>query len=431
MYGRGKNIMKILVAEDNPVIAELLNKTLAKDGHRVVLAENGKKAWELFQEQRFRMIISDWMMPEMDGITLCNKIRAEKLSRYVYIILQTTRDQLPDTLRGFEAGVDDYIIKPYHPEEIRARIRSGLRIIELEQKVLEEKNKILKKHKELEESYMDIIRLLSSLIEMLNPVLGEYMKHAGRLSREIAEALGIEKELADQIEIAGLFHDIGLLGLPEHMLLKDEIEMDKTELGLYRQHPLIASLSFEAVKRLSWVSSIILSHHENFDGSGFPNGLKGSQIPVGARIVAAVSDYCKIIHTWPAGIEEIKKRAADNFGREITENCDSNDPDTLNKQIAEKALKIGSNSKYDAKIIEELTKKITEKTETGESRRWVAIKDLKEGMKLAKELCLKDGRHLLSKGVVLNAASISSIQKLKDFNVLDDRIFVTYRKLSV
>jgi len=422
--------MKILVAEDNPVIAELLNKTLTKDGYRVVLADNGQKAWELFQEQRFKMVISDWMMPEMDGITLCNKIRAEKLSHYVYIILQTTRDQLPDTLAGFKAGVDDYISKPYHPEEIRARIRSGLRIIELEQKVLEEKNEILKKHKELEESYMDIIRLLSSLIEMLNPVLGEYMKHAGRLSRETAEALGLEKELADQIEIAGLFHDIGLLGLPELMLLKDEIEMDKTELGLYTQHPLIASLSFEAVKRLSGVSGIILSHHENFDGSGFPNGLKESQIPIGARIVAAVSDYCKIIHTWPAGIEEIKKRAADNFGREITENCDSNDPDTLNKQIAKKALEIGSNSKYDADVVEKLIK-ITGKTGTGEGREWVAIKDLKEGMKLAEELCLKDGRHLLSNGVVLNAASIGSIQKLKDFNVLDDRIFVTYRKLSV
>lgn len=422
--------MKILVAEDNPVIAELLNKTLTKDGHRVVLAENGQKAWELFKEQRFKMVISDWMMPEMDGITLCNKIRAEKLSHYVYIILQTTRDQLPDTLKGFKAGVDDYISKPYHPEEIRARVRSGLRIIKLEQKVLEEKNEILKKHKELEESYMDIIRLLSSLIEMLNPVLGEYMKHAGRLSRETAEALGLEKELADQIEIAGLFHDIGLLGLPELMLLKDEIEMDKTELGLYTQHPLIASLSFEAVKRLSGVSGIILSHHENFDGSGFPNGLKEFQIPIGARIVAAVSDYCKIIHTWPAGIEEIKKRAADNFGREITESCDSNDPDTLNKQIGKKALEIGSNSKYDADVVEKLIK-ITGKTGTGEGREWVAIKDLKEGMKLAKELCLKDGRHLLSNGVVLNAASIGSIQKLKDFNVLDDRIFVTYGKLSV
>ncbi len=422
--------MKILVAEDNPVIAELLNKTLTKDGHRVVLADNGQKAWELFKEQRFKMVISDWMMPEMDGITLCNKIRAEKLSHYVYIILQTTRDQLPDTLKGFKAGVDDYISKPYHPEEIRARVRSGLRIIELEQKVLEEKNEILKKHKELEESYMDIIRLLSSLIEMLNPVLGEYMKHAGRLSRETAEALGLEKELADQIEIAGLFHDIGLLGLPELMLLKDEIEMDKTELGLYTQHPLIASLSFEAVKRLSGVSGIILSHHENFDGSGFPNGLKEFQIPIGARIVAAVSDYCKIIHTWPVGIEEITKRAADNFGREITENCDSNDPDTLNKQIAKKALEIGSNSKYDADVVEKLIK-ITGKVETGEGREWVAIKDLKEGMKLAKELSLKDGRHLLSNGVVLNAASIGSIQKLKDFNVLDDRIFVTYGKLSV
>ena len=416
--------MKILVAEDNPVVAGLLDKTLKKDGHRIVLAENGQKAWELFQEQRFRMIILDWMMPEMDGITLCNKIRAEKSSHYVYIILQTTRDQLPDTIAGFKAGVDDYIIKPYHPEEIRARIRSGLRIIELEQKVHEEANAILKKHKELKKSYMDTIRLLSSLMEMLNPVLGEYMKHSGRLSRELAEDFGLEKETVDQIEIAGLLHDIGLLGLPERMLSKDEIEMDKTELALYTQHPLIAALTFGAVKRLSVASEIILRHHENFDGSGFPNGFKESQIPIGARIVAAVSDYCKIIHTWPADIKGIKKKAANNFGIEITENFDTNDPDTLNRQIAKKALEIGINSKYDADVVEKLIK-ITEKAGTGESREWVDINDLKKGMALAKELCLKDGRHLLSNGLVLNAASIRSIKQLKNFNVLDDRIFVT------
>ncbi len=419
--------MKILIAEDNPVVAELLKKTLSKDGYEIVLAENGLKAWELFQEQKFRMLISDWMMPEMDGITLCNKVRAAKKSHYVYIILQTTKDHLSDTVAGFKAGVDDYIIKPYHPEEIRARVRSGSRIIELEKTINKNSDAILKAHRELEESYMDAIRLLSSLMDMLNPVMGEHMRHTGGLARELAESLGFEKDMADQIEVAGLFHDVGLLGLPELMLSKDEIAMDETELGLYAQHPVIASLSFETVKRLSGVSEIILSHHENFDGSGFPNGLKGSQIPIGSRIIAAVSDYCKIIYTWPADVEAIKKRAANNFGREIAKNCNVDDPDILNKQIAIKALETGSGSKYDPLVVKEFLKQIAQTAEAGENREWVAIQDLKEGMRLARELRLKDGRHLLSKGTVLNTTSISSIKKLKGFNVLDDRIFVIYK----
>jgi len=277
---------------------------------------------------------------------------------------------------------------------------------------------------------MDTIRLLSSLIEMLNPVMGNYMHQVGNLSKALAEELGLEKNMVDQIEIAGLFHDIGLLGLPEIMLTKDEAGLNQTEYDLYTQHPVIASLSFETIDRLAEVGKIILSHHENFDGSGFPTGLQGSEIHIGARIIAAAAQYCKIVHTWPANAEEIKKRAANNFGQDILQHLGPDDqgPEILLAKTAWASLEIVCNRHYDSKVVEKLKKLAASEKATGKNTQWVNIDDLQEGMVLVKELCLKDGRHLLSKGVALNPSSIKSLKELKGFKVLDDQIYVMINK---
>ena len=422
--------MKILIADNNPVTAKLFDKILVKNGHEVIIAENGQKAWELFQKNNFRMLIANWTIPEIDGVTLCNKIKASSLPYYVHTILQTTREQLSDMLE-LKANADDYILKPLNVDQIIARVSVGICRIELEENISKMKTNINKRPQEIGKSYGEISTLLSSLLDMLNPVLGEYMKHSGRICRELAQDFGLEKKMVNQIETAGLFHDVGLLGLPPDMLFKDETQMDKTELSLYTQHPVIAFLSFKTAKKFLEISEIILSHHENFDGSGFPDGMKGSQIPLGSRIVAAVSDYFKIIHTWPADLEEIKKKAEDNFGHAITEVFDTIDPDILIKQIAIKSLEIESNRKYDADVVEKLINRIANEKKIKKNKKWIDINELKEGMVLAEDFCLKDGKHLLSNNTVLNSAAIGSLKQLKGFNVLDDQIFVLIPELSI
>ncbi|MFH1292696.1 MAG: response regulator [Pseudomonadota bacterium] len=125
--------MKILIVEDDLVSRSFLQKILETLGHKVLSAEDGRKALEFFQQNSVKMVITDWMMPEMDGLTLCRNIRQAKISHYVYLIFVTAKDQKKDTLRGLEAGADDYIVKPFDPEELRARIRTGQRIIQLEE----------------------------------------------------------------------------------------------------------------------------------------------------------------------------------------------------------------------------------------------------------------------------------------------------------
>ena len=125
--------MDILIAEDDYYSRTILQKILDKFGHKTEAVDNGLKAWNLFQQKDFSIIISDWMMPEMDGLTLCRKIREMELSRYIYILLLTAKDSKQDTVTGFEAGADDYVVKPFEPEELMARIRAGQRIIQLEE----------------------------------------------------------------------------------------------------------------------------------------------------------------------------------------------------------------------------------------------------------------------------------------------------------
>jgi len=124
--------MKILIVEDDPVSQKLLEKIAGREGYEVILANNGQSAWETVKKERVDMVITDWMMPEMDGLELCRKIRHADLSRYVYVIILTSKDQAEDAVAVFDAGADDYIRKPFNPDELNARIHAGKRIIELE-----------------------------------------------------------------------------------------------------------------------------------------------------------------------------------------------------------------------------------------------------------------------------------------------------------
>ncbi len=143
--------MKILVAEDDNVSRRLLVRTLQKWGHDVTEAENGKRAWQLFQEEDFPLVITDWMMPEMDGIELVRNIRSVPREEYVYIIMLTARSEKNDLIEGMEAGADDFLVKPVNNDELRVRLRAGERIVNLEKSLsqrnieLEETNRRMRK----------------------------------------------------------------------------------------------------------------------------------------------------------------------------------------------------------------------------------------------------------------------------------------------
>ncbi|MGB8952400.1 MAG: diguanylate cyclase [Candidatus Aminicenantales bacterium] len=134
--------MKVLLAEDDVISCKILERNINKWGYEVAITQNGKEAWKALQNHSLRLAIVDWMMPEMDGVELCQKIRQAQKPKYTYIILLTARDNQQDIIEGLQAGADDYMTKPVNFLELKARLQTGRRIIELEDKLLESQGKL-------------------------------------------------------------------------------------------------------------------------------------------------------------------------------------------------------------------------------------------------------------------------------------------------
>ena len=175
--------MNILVAEDDYVSRLLVKKAIKKIGHEVLEAENGKLAWQLFLEHEPDMIISDWMMPEMDGIQLCRKIRESPKKTYSYVMLLTAKDKMTDLVEVFEAGADDYIIKPFKPDELRSRIKTGERIVKLESEHHELQEELIKKNKKLDETLEHLKATQSQILQ------SEKMASIGQLAAGVAHEI--------------------------------------------------------------------------------------------------------------------------------------------------------------------------------------------------------------------------------------------------
>ncbi len=387
------------------------------------------------------------------------------------VFLAKSKEIFPDAIRFLLTGYSDmdaivdavnkgeihrYLTKPWNDDDIILQVRQAVEQLELQaenrrlteltreqnrelkdlnnnldKKVKQRTREIIKKsrnileiNKKLEKSFMDTIRLLSSLIGTLNPDLGKYMGHVARLSRKIGEELDFSKKALDRIEMAGMIHDIGLLGLPKRILLKDEAQMTKNEFSLYSQHPMIASICLDAVESLGEIGEIILYHHENLDGSGFPNGIKGDAIPLEAKIIGTVAAYCRIIDLWPRDTNVIMIKAKQY--KYIYTNLVLEKPDVMLKKIAKTIIHHGIKQKYDpelAAILFEITAK-----EAGENKKKhlkLNYYDLKEGMLLEEDLRIKDGRLLISMGTILKQAAIESIQKVGEHKLIGGTIHVS------
>ncbi len=175
--------MEILIVEDDYISRNLLKKMLIEMNHEVVEAENGQQAWGLLQKSPFKIVISDWMMPEMDGLELCHKIRNSAQKGYVYIIMLTAKDRKTDLVDVFEAGADDYIPKPFDPEELRARVKTGERVVTLNEQLIETSAQIETKNEKLKST---LKRLEETQAHMLQ---SEKMASIGQLAAGVAHEI--------------------------------------------------------------------------------------------------------------------------------------------------------------------------------------------------------------------------------------------------
>ena len=289
--------MNILVAEDDAVTLKMLQHFLERWGYRVISAQNGSEALEKFLSNEIDIIISDWMMPEMDGLELIGHLRGRRNDTpFIYIILLTTRDKKEDVVKALDTGVDDYMIKPFDPDELRARVNVGKRTVKLErtlrdyghglEKIVRRQTLTIRKTQE-----ETIIRLLSAL-ESRDEETGGHVRRIGLFSALLAEKAGWPTERVRDLRLAAPMHDIGKIGVPDAILLKGgpltdpEFEVIKSLTTIGAQ-----ILKGSEFPMLQIAHDIALNHHEKWDGSGYPNGLTAENIPVSGRIVALVDVF--------------------------------------------------------------------------------------------------------------------------------------------
>jgi putative two-component system response regulator len=278
--------VRVLIVEDDDFAADVLENALVQFGYEVAKARNGREALERVRSGLYHLVISDWEMPEMTGVELCRQIRQQHSSGYVYTILLTARRGTKHVVEGLNAGADDFITKPFEPQELLVRMRAGERILALESREL-------------------IIFSLAKLAESRDPDTGAHLERMREYCRILAEDLSRQSLFQDQVDgnyieliyLTSPLHDIGKVGIPDSVLLKPG-KFTPEEFEIMKQHTLIGFRTLDAAARthpdarfLLMARDIALTHHERFDGSGYPYHLSGEEIPLCGRIVALADVY--------------------------------------------------------------------------------------------------------------------------------------------
>ena len=277
--------MRVLVVDDDLVTAELLDHTLTEYGYEVTLAHDGQEALKLIRTGLYRLVVSDWEMPCMSGVELCRQIRHRSSSAYTYVILLTSNCGTQNVVEGLSAGADDFISKPFHPEELQVRLRVGERVLSLESRDL-------------------IIFSLAKLAESRDAETGSHLERMREYSRILADELTHmdlpekpDGQYVQLIHLTSPLHDIGKVGVPDSVLLKPG-RLTPEEFEIMKSHTVIGGQTLDAAAAvrpdtdfLRIARDIAWTHHEWYNGEGYPRGLKGDEIPLCGRIVTLADVY--------------------------------------------------------------------------------------------------------------------------------------------
>jgi putative two-component system response regulator len=311
----------VLIVDDNPTNIDLLVNTL-KAEYRLGIAKNGPKALDYAAEHKPDLVLLDIMMPQMDGYEVCSRLKANPETAPIPVIFITAMSETVSKTRGFELGAVDYITKPFHAAEVKARIRTHISLEEMRQQ-LESQNTLLAKKverqtAEIHEMLDASIRSMAQMVEIRDPYTAGHQQRVAQLACAIAERMGLAPASIDGIRIAGLLHDVGKIRIPVSILSRAG-KLLAAEYEMIKIHPRV---SFDILKNIPFpwpVARMVLQHHERLDGSGYPQGLSGEEILQEAKILA-VADVTEANSSFrpyrPArGIEAALMKIAQHRGK--------------------------------------------------------------------------------------------------------------------
>jgi response regulator RpfG family c-di-GMP phosphodiesterase len=410
----------LLFVDDEPNILSALRRLFHGKGYRLLLADGGEKGLEVIASEPVDLVVSDMRMPGMDGASFLEQVRTRWPG--IVRILLTGYADIGSTVAAINRGeIYRYIAKPWDDNDIVLIVRDGLahkrleeenaRLLELTRRQNEELRELnagleakvnertaalrlaltqLKQaNQNLRKSFLNTVHAFSGLIEMREGSLGGHSRRVAEQARTLARQLGMDEAAIQEVMLAGLLHDIGKIGLPDEILRKPFNALNADERSLVVRHPVTGELALMAVDALKGAAALIRHHHERFDGAGYPDGLQGLAIPLGARILAVVNDYDAL-----------------QLGTLV------NRP--LRPAEARDFLIENSGKRYDPEVVRAFLGAVPQVAEAvvlpGMPHRPAT---LRPGMVLARDLVHRDGYLLLAHGFVLDAKMIEQLARLE------------------
>jgi putative two-component system response regulator len=287
---------KILLVEDDPSLLEVMNSILEAEGYEVYPASHGRLALDLFVTIHPNLIISDIMMPKMDGFELLKTIRSMPLGITVPFLFLSGRTERADIIHARELGVDDYLFKPFDSVELVQAVRTRL-----------DRRKIVELF-DTRTAHLQTVSMLANVIESRDPYTAGHVERVSRLALNLAYALEWSEEDIVILEFGAIMHDIGKITIPASLLTKTG-PLTETEWNIMRQHPQAGAKLLEGIDHLRAAIPYVLCHHEWWDGSGYPNGLAGLKIPIEGRLLAIADAFDAMTTNRPYHISMTEEEA--------------------------------------------------------------------------------------------------------------------------
>ena len=264
-----------MIVDDEPVVAEVLRRLLVKEGYQADVFHDGQAALDALPNVRPHLVLLDVNMPGLSGMDVCRHLKQDPAHRLTPVVMVTGQAQRDARLEGLEAGADDFLAKPVDPQELMIRVRSLVRI---------------KRYTDDLDSAASLIVAMALLVEARDGNTEGHCHRMANYATALGRALNLSEEDVHALHRGGFLHDIGMLAIPDEVLRKTG-PLDAAQFELMKSHTTVGDALCANLRSLESVRPIVRHHHERYDGSGYPDGLRGDDIPLVAQIIGLVDVY--------------------------------------------------------------------------------------------------------------------------------------------